>query len=330
MMGFSSVILSQVPDGFTIVQTHYDDITWYEARENWSGVLCAIYNGGKKGIGFKDVLSITYSHGYFFYKQSSSRGGVYYNVYDIEGRSVQLCSTNMISGYEVIDDKLYMYHYCGVYDENRNKVGEEFIIGAQGERLLKTEITGKYGIRDIKTNEEILAPEFQDCGYLGSNLFKFKMNGYWGVMNKQGKIIIPLSRQYMQIDYSRTLKTFTFVKEGGYKGECNANGTQTSIAKVQQPKPQQQVQQPKQETKPQQPKQETVTPTPQPQSQPRQLQPFQVWKQCHSCQGSGQCHTCLGLGHSLTNPDIRCIICNGTGRCTQCGGQGGHNEVEYH
>lgn len=111
----------------------------------------------------------------------------------------------------------------------------------------------KYGMYGID-GSEILASEFEDCDYLNNNLFKFKMNGYWGVMNRQGKIIIPLSRQYTQIDYSRTLNTFTFVKEGGYKGECNAKGVQTSIVKMQTQKPQQEAKQPTT------PKQTTSTP----------------------------------------------------------------------
>ena len=89
------------------------------------------------------------------------------------------------------------------------------------------------GIYDIDGNA-ILEPEFQDCDYLGNNLFSFKMNGYWGVMKKDGTIIIPLSRQYSSISYSRTFKKFTFEKRVNnvvYKGECNANGVQTVIQK---------------------------------------------------------------------------------------------------
>lgn len=219
----------------------------------------------------------------------------------------------------------------------------EFLNGTKGETFIKLGV-GNWvydgaGIYDL-SGEEILAPDFQDCDYLGNNLFKFKLNGYWGVMNREGKIIIPLDRHYTSIDYSRTLKIFTFTKEtetAYYKGECNANGVQTSIEKTgTKSKPKQQTQQPKQETKPQQPKQETKprqettptpTPTPQPQPQPR---PMQVWKPCVSCGGSGQCHVCLGTGHSLQNPNSTCILCNGTGKCTHCAGHGGQNVIEYH
>lgn len=152
---------------------------------------------------------------------------------------------------------------CGLYDlkNERQVINPQFyaireiVEGVNGERFVKVsaDVINADGFYDI-SGEEILAPEFQSCAYLGSNLFKFKMNGYWGVMNRQGKIIIPLSRQYTQIDYSRTLNTFTFVKEGGYKGECNAKGVQTSIVKMQTQKPQQEAKQPTT------PKQTTSTP----------------------------------------------------------------------
>lgn len=102
--------------------------------------------------------------------------------------------------------------------------GEKFIIVYNGNS------NKKCGLYDFSGNE-ILAPEFEYCEYAGENLFKFKMNGYYGVINREGKVIIPLSRQYTKIDYSRTLKTFTFEKEDGRKGECNAKGVQTSISK---------------------------------------------------------------------------------------------------
>lgn len=212
---------------------------------------------------------------------------ILFKEYEMVGEKIYFCINDYFKSGEA------------VYDDNFNKIGA-CLIKNGSKTYLKTQENGKFGLKDLSNDkhilspvfnrieivngsngelfirawrdshsgfydisgEEILAPEFNDCGYMGNDLFKFKMNGYWGVMNRQGKIIIPLSRHYTQIDYSRTLKTFTFVKEGGYKGECNASGTQTSIAKVQQPKPQQQAQQPKQETKPQQPKQETVTRTP--------------------------------------------------------------------
>lgn len=182
----------------------------------------------------------------------------------------------------------------------------------------------KFGIYDLVNRKEILAAEFDDCDIIGNNSIKFKLNGYWGVMSKAGKVYIPTSRQYTKIEYNKTFKKFYFEKEGGYKGECNANGVQTSISKVASstpsPKPQQQAA----------PRQTTPQAQPQPQQQPqRQKQPMQVWVPCQACNNSGQSHICMGGGHSLQNPSSTCFLCNGTGRCTHCAGQGGHNEVQY-
>lgn len=340
MMGISSAFFGQVPSGYTIVKTHNDDITWYEARDDtW---YCVFYNG--KRILFtlpEHVKNIFYSHDLFIVERSYG-----FEVYDTQGQQ----RLGVISRYEVIIDDLYLvrnsYPHDEVYDSNCNLVGGG-LKKVNGKWFLITKENYKYGITDLTNDEEIIAPEFDDCDCLGGDLFKFMMNGYWGVMNRQGKIIIPLSRHYTSIDYSRTLKIFTFTKEteaGYFKGECNASGVQTSIEKTgTKSKPKQQTQQPKQETKPQQPKQETkpkqetVTPTPQPQPQPQpkpvppQPQPMQVWKPCPYCQGTGQCQTCLGTGHTLMYPcQDRCWNCSGTGKCTHCAGHGGHNEIEYH
>lgn len=190
-------------------------------------------------------------------------------------------------------------------------------------RFLKN---GYYGIYDAVNKKTVLEPEFSYAGYLGGNLFKFKLNGYWGVINKDGKMIIPINRHYTKIEYSRTLKMFTFEKEGGYKGECDATGKQTNITKVSTPAPKPQPQ--KQKTTTQEPA-PAPTPTPQTQPQPRQPQPVQEWVPCSACNGSGQCHICLGGGNSLQNPNSRCYLCSGTGKCTHCAGHGGHYETRY-
>lgn len=191
------------------------------------------------------------------------------------------------------------------------------------------------GIYDIDGNA-ILEPEFQDCDYLGNNLFSFKMNGYWGVMKKDGTIIIPLSRQYSSISYSRTFKKFTFEKRVNnvvYKGECNANGVQTVIQKdhtIPPPSAKTTTSTQPAKTTTTQPEKKTK-PTPAPQPQPRQPQPMQVWVQCLMCNGSGRCHICGGLGWKYTTYDSHatCTICGGSGKCNQCAGHGGHNEIQY-
>lgn len=293
ILGFSLQAIAQVPGGYTIVKTHNEDITWYEVKDEYGG-LEAVYNN-KVISNCKDYWSsVSYSHGYFFFKKAD-----FYFVFDKYGNKVMnFEGTNLIDCYEDMGKHLYMKKSYNVYDENCNKIekihAESFkktqddlfvvtlnekikyglynlskdskVLDEQfngisfynnyGEDFIKVRLFDgdtKYGLYCMSGNE-IIAPEFEDCGYMGNDLFKFKMNGYWGVMNRQGKIIIPLSRQYTQIDYSRTLNTFTFVKEGGYKGECNAKGVQTSIVKVQTQKPQQKAEQPTT------PKQTTSTP----------------------------------------------------------------------
>ena len=337
MMCLFSVVFGQVPSGYTIVKTHNDDITWYEVRDS-RGDLGAVYNGKVICTPTPVWEAVSYSCGYFLIYSS------YWRVYDRNGNQV---TDKLFDDYVEIGSKLYLFKaYDGYYNESLKKISDNSNAYYMDENLkqingiwyLKLRENRKYGIKDLTNDEEIIAPDFDDCDCMGGDLFSFKMNGYWGVLNRQGKVIIPLDRHYTSIAYSRTLKTFSFTKEtetAYYKGECNASGVQTSIEKTgTKSKPKQQTQQPKQETKPQQPRQETVTPTPQPQPQPqpepvRQPQPFQVWQRCFLCGGSGQCPSCFGSGYAANGKD-RCINCNGTGKCSQCAGHGGQNVIEYH
>lgn len=93
---------------------------------------------------------------------------------------------------------------------------------------------GKNGMRGIldSTQKEILPCEFEDIEYIGGDFFKFKSGDFWGVINVNGKIIIPTSRGYSTIGkYSNIQKTFPFTKTG-YKGECNHLGRQISLIKT--------------------------------------------------------------------------------------------------
>lgn len=243
---------------------------------------------------------------------------------EISGGEIVLCVGRDNHLYDAVTGKkLIIYETIGY---NLMRFNDIITKGENGAFYIKVQRDYKHGISELLSGEEILAPEFQDCDYLGSNLFKFKMNGYWGVINKDGKVIIPLDRHYTKIEYSRTLKMFTFEKEGGYKGECDATGKQTNITKVSTPAPKPQPQQQKTTTQEPAP---APTPTPQTQPQPRQPQPVQEWVPCSACNGSGQCHICLGGGNSLQNPNSRCYLCSGTGKCTHCAGHGGHYETRY-
>lgn len=329
---FSFQTLAQVPSGYTIVKTHNDDITWYEVRDN-SGNLGAIYNNKLIDHCSDNWTSVSYSHGYFFYQYKGEDSYFVYDKYGNEFKST-ISYHNIINGYEVIDGKLFMFGLGGICNEKREKIGVR-TKEVDNNRYLITCESDKCGITDLVEGKEILAPEFDDCDCITNDLFKFKMNGYWGIMNRQGKIIIPISRHYTSIDYSRTLKMYTFTKETEtqyFKGECNANGVQTSIEKTgTKSKPQQQAkQEPKPQPQPkQEPKEEPKPTPPTPPTPPRPLQPFQVWQECFMCGGSGQCRYCYGYGWAANGKDA-CGVCHGTGKCSQCAGHGGKNVIEYH
>lgn len=228
------------------------------------------------------------------------------------------------------------------YDKTGKYIAKGYWIylGSNGEvAYIETKVGSKYGV-STPDGKEVFAPEFDGFNYLGGHLFAFKYNGYWGVMNRTGKQIIPIDRHYTKIEYSRTLKIYSFEKRVDnvvYKGECNAAGKQLSIQKdhtinnssaqkTEEAKPKKE-----QKTEPApKPKEEKKT-DPAPQPQPRQPQPMQVWVYCGVCGGSGQCIICNGLGwRMLANKQTTCSNCGGNGRCNGCAGQGGHNEVKYY
>lgn len=93
---------------------------------------------------------------------------------------------------------------------------------------------GKNGMRGIldSTQKEILPCEFEDIEYIGGDFFKFKSGDFWGVINVNGKIIIPTSRGYNSIGkYSTIQKTIPFTKAES-RGECNSRGSVLSLHKA--------------------------------------------------------------------------------------------------
>lgn len=219
---------------------------------------------------------------------------------------------------------------------NADNGGDLFLI----ERPYNGDIENSGVVRiDGNKSKEVLA-----CNYMFRNSGNPKSQGrymfskeldenYYVVIDSEGNIIIPWSKNYYLLSFYEEKNIFQGYKRIGnthYVVTLDLNGKELSSKEYKKV-----TQQPKQEPKPQQPSQETVvTPTPQPQPQPepvRQPQPFQVWKPCPYCNGTGQCQTCLGTGHTLVYPcQDRCWNCGGTGKCTHCAGQGGHNEIEYH
>lgn len=181
---------------------------------------------------------------------------------------------------------------------------------------------GKYGLTDAE-GKVIVPAEMEALEQAGTGYLRYKLNGFWGVMNYAGKILIDTDRGYTKIgDYVSFTKRFPY-EMAGWKGECDAiTGRQLSKIKVEAPKQQVVKQEP-------QPKQKDDKDTIIIKHDPI---PMQVWVQCSGCFGSGMCQSgCGGTGWftGWSGNSTRCIGCGGSGRCQFCAGQGGHYEVEY-
>lgn len=69
----------------------------------------------------------------------------------------------------------------------------------------------------------------------GSGYIRYKLNGFWGLINTQGKILIDTDRGYTKIgDYVSFTKRFPYEMDG-YKGECNNLGKEISRIPVSKP-----------------------------------------------------------------------------------------------
>lgn len=202
------------------------------------------YNKDKQKIlsgEIAEVLSDATGTEYYKTKSIKDDRKTYYGLYDKTGKQILPNIYNDI----ILEGRLIKVNtngFSGLVDFSGQEIiptlfKEIIIDNKNGFAKVKNE-DYKYGMYDLQ-GKEILAAEFQACNYLGSNFFSFKLNGYWGVINHARKVIIPIDRHYTKIEYSQTLKIFTFEKEGGQKGECNAAGKQTNISKAQAPKTQQ-------------------------------------------------------------------------------------------
>lgn len=187
---------------------------------------------------------------------------------------------------------------------------------------------GRYGLTDSE-GKEIVPCEMEALESAGSGYLKYKLNGFWGVMNYTGKIIIDTNRGYTSIgDFKTFNKRFAYTMTG-YKGECDATGRQISKIKV------------ATQTTPNSttttPSTTTTTTKPEEREPQRVIiehqhtpQPMQEWQQCTSCWGSGNCRNCAGSGTTYIGSNLhRCTMCGGRGRCTTCSGQGGKYITVY-
>lgn len=187
------------------------------------------------------------------------------------------------------------------------------------------------GLFDMLTHTEIFPPSFEVLEIIDTNLVKYRLNGFWGVMDLNGKEIIPTTRGYTAIDYIKGLKKFTYSMHG-FKGECNSLGAQ--LSKIAVPVNDSSINNNSSETLRASTTNENSDKK---SSNNNQLKaytetvPIQVWQPCGGCNGSGQCGVCFGSGWILNFKGYKssCTACHGSGKCTSCAGHGGQNVVRY-
>lgn len=163
----------------------------------------------------------------------------------------------------------------------------------------------------------------------GTGFLRFKLADFYGIMNYQGKTIIPTSRGYTKIgNYVASQKVFSY-EANGYKGECNHLGVQVSKIKTGS----------ETDSSSSGGKTSNTTTTTSDKNKTdtkeqtiivehhRDPVPVQEWVQCSVCWGSGTCQTCLGSGTNYSGS--RCISCHYSGKCHFCNGQGGRYQTVY-
>lgn len=199
----------------------------------------------------------------------------------------------------------------------------------------KVSKNGRYGLID-KDGKTIVPVELDALESAGSGYLRYKLNGFWGLMNYQGKIIIDTNRGYTSIgDFKSFNKRFSYTMNG-YKGECDATGRQISKIKVDTPRSNTSVASSSSSSSSgssssssNSGKNTTTIHV----EHHRDPVPVQEWQQCNICYGSGNCSICGGNGwnpYSYANGRyVRCISCGGNGRCSYCAGRGGKNITVY-
>lgn len=206
-----------------------------------------------------------------------------------------------------------------------------------GTKYFKVSKGGRYGLTDAE-GKQIIAPEMDALEQAGAGFLRFKINGFWGVMNYAGKVIIPTDRGYIKIgDYVSFTKRFPYEMDG-YKGECNQLGQQVSKIKIASSTS-------TTASSTSSGKSTTTTNTTSSSSSNKQSEnktttvvvehhrdpvPVQEWVQCTVCWGSGTCPDCAGSGTKYIGNSLKsCWRCGGRGKCSSCSGQGGRYYTVY-
>lgn len=192
---------------------------------------------------------------------------------------------------------------------------------------------GRYGLTNTY-GKEIVPCEMEALESAGTGYLKYKINGFWGVMNYAGKILIGTDRGYTSIgNFVTFTKRFPYTMTG-YKGECDINGQQISKIKVETPK-QAAVSSSSSSSSSSNNNNSGNKTTTVVVEHHRDPVPVQEWQQCTNCWGEGKVMclgACGGTGTYYVGDRLRvCSSCNGTGKkiCPYCSGQGGKNVTVY-
>ena len=230
---------------------------------------------------------------------------------------------------------------CGLKDETGkwilplNTMYSEisYLIG----NYVKVRKNNLYGLFTIE-GKEIVPCEMEALESAGTGYLRFKINGFWGVMNYTGKILIDTDRGYTSIgDFKTFNKRFPYTM-AGYKGECDINGKQILKIKVETPKQTVASSSSSSNSSSSSTNSSSSSNSGSGTTQTvvvehhRDPMPVQEWQQCVACYGSGQCPnvSCGGSGWYYIGDRARtCSRCHGSGKCTICAGKGGQYVTVY-
>ena len=267
-----------------------------------------------------------------------------YNTKAFDGCNLTI--TRKLSGpdnaeYAIIIDNIS--GKCGLKDQHGNwmvPLGQYKKINNLGNsKFLLTEDGSKYGLITYD-GTEIVAPEVDALEQAGKGYLKFKVNGFWGVIDYQGTVIIPTDRGYTNIgNYVSLTKRFPYEMDG-YKGECDNTGKQITKIKIgtgQKADPSSSSSSSNSSSSSSGSKTSNSGNSGNNQStivveHRRDPVPVQEWQQCPACYGSGQCPNvkCGGSGwYYIGDRRTTCSRCHGSGKCTTCAGRGGQNVTVY-
>lgn len=207
-------------------------------------------------------------------------------------------------------------------------------------KFWKVSKDGRYGLTNAD-GKEIVPTEMEALESAGSGYLRYKLNGFWGLMNYQGKVLIDTDRGYTFIgDYKTFNKRFAYTMNG-YKGECDATGRQISKIKIEETKQSSSVSSSSgsvssssftssssnSSSRSNNSGNNTTTVVVEHHRDPI---PVQEWQECTVCWGSGTCPDCSGHGNKYIGNNLRsCWRCGGRGKCSSCSGQGGRYITVY-